>query len=83
MLEYIALAYEFLIIACTLALCIGAFWFVISATKELQHVLHLINDKAHKNRNQSTEVKALLAEYIHAHGIVKQLSTDKAFASIR
>lgn len=74
-LEYIAYWYSFSVIACGLALGIGAYWLAISATKELQRVLHVINDQAQVNERQSNELNTLLfAEFIDAHGTVKQLS---------
>lgn len=77
MLEYIILAYEYFIIACTLALGIGAFWFGISVTKEIQRILHSLNEKAQTNgnRNQSIRLKRLLSKFIDTHAAVKQLST--------
>lgn len=74
-LEYIIWTYEYFIVACTLSLAIGGYWFAISATKEIQHTLHLINDAAQANDVcQSNELKLLIAEFIYAHGVVKKLS---------
>lgn len=60
--------------ACTLALGIGAFWIAISVTKEIQRILHSINNKSHETEIQTNEMMDLFSEYIDAHGIVKQLS---------
>lgn len=72
--EYGTAAGAYFMISCTLALGIGAFWFVISVIKDIQHILHLINNEAHAKKQQSNEMKILFLEYIRAHGIVKQLS---------
>lgn len=72
--EYIIYGYEYLILACTLGLGIGGFWLTIRTTKEIQRLLHITNNKAHVNDNQSNELKAILSEYAHGLGTVKQLS---------
>lgn len=74
LLEYAINAYEFRVDASVLALGIGAFWFAISATKEIRHILHSIGDIAKVRKNRSTELKSLFIEFIDAHWIVKQLS---------
>lgn len=75
-LEYITLAYEYFVIACTLSLGIGAYWIATSATKDIQkHILHSINETARENGNQLSELKNLLSEYNEAHAAIKQLST--------
>lgn len=73
-IEYIVLCYAYLIIACTLALGIGVFCFAISVTKDIQRILHLVNDTAKANTNQSNELKLLLAEFNDVHAATKQLS---------
>lgn len=73
-IEYFIIAYEFLINASTLGLGIGAFWFAVSATKEIRRILNSINDTAQADGNQSFELKVLFAEYIDAHGLLIQLS---------
>lgn len=70
--EYILVGYQCFIVACTLSLFIGVFWFVISAIEEFQHILSIINDKAQANVDQSNELKILFREFIDAHGITKQ-----------
>lgn len=63
------------VVACSLSLGIGAYWLAISGTKEIQRVLHLINDKTEPNENQrNDEMRTSLSEYIYAHAIAKQLS---------
>lgn len=74
LIEYVIVTYEYIMITCTLSLAIGAFWFIISVTKEIQHILHSINDKAQANEDQSNEMQRLFAEYIDAHAALKQLS---------
>lgn len=74
LIEYVIVTYEYIMITCTLGLAIGAFWFIISVTKEIQHILHSINDKAQANEDQSNEMQILFAEYIDAHAALKQLS---------
>lgn len=74
--EYITIGNEFFVIACTLNLAIGAFWFAISLTKQFQHILYLINEKAHANENQSNELKVLFSEFVYAHGTIIQLSIN-------
>lgn len=53
----------------------GAFYIAVSSTIEFQRILHVFNEKGQINLKQSNELKVLLAEYIDAFGIVKQLST--------
>lgn len=72
--EYIELGFELFILACTLAVGIGAFCFAILITGEIQRILRLINDKAQAKKNQSNELMVLFSEFIDAHDIVKQLS---------
>lgn len=76
--EYIILGFEFSVIACTLALGIGAYCFGISAIKEIERLFNLINDEACGNENQPKELKASFSECIEAHVIVKQLSIFRA-----
>lgn len=68
------LCYSYFLIACTLALGIGAFWFIVSTTKEIKHILHSINDTAKAKKKQSDKVKILFAEYVNTHAVIKQLS---------
>lgn len=63
-LEYIICGYEFFIVACTLALGIGAFWLAISVTKEIQRILCLIDEKIHANENQSTDLNILFSGFV-------------------
>lgn len=72
--EYIVFGYEYFLDACTLALGIGAYWFVIALIKEIQHILQSINEKAQANLNQSEVLMVLFTEFIDIHEIVKQLS---------
>lgn len=74
--EYIIVAYEYLIIACTLAFGSGAFWLAISATKEIKRIVHSVNDQIREDENRTIEMKIFIAEFIHVHGIVKQLSSN-------
>lgn len=74
-IEYFVVGYELIVVACTLALGIGAYWFAKSITKEIQRIRHSINDAAQENQNQSNELKLLISEYIHLHASMKQLST--------
>lgn len=81
LLEYGMCAYELFIVACTLSLGIGAFWFAISATTQFQHYLPMINDKASTGVNgQSHEFKILFSAFIDSHGVVKQLSIFHYFS---
>lgn len=73
-IAYVLVGCAYFIIACTLGLGIGAYWFAISSTKEIKHTLHLINDKAH--RNLSNKLKVLFSKFIYGYGIVKQLSIN-------
>lgn len=72
--EYVILGYDFFVVACTIALGIGAFWFAISATKDIQRILHAFMHKAKTNQIQANELKILLAEFIDSHVAIKQLS---------
>lgn len=75
MVEHCILSYELLVVACTLGLGIGAFCIVISTTKEIKHILSLINQKAQSNQcNQLNEMKILITECVVTYGIAKQLS---------
>lgn len=71
-IEYITFAYEYFVIACTWALGICAFWFAISATTELQCILHSINNKHCK----PNELRVFFSEYSYFHGIVLELSIN-------
>lgn len=73
-ITYIIVCYAYIVIACTVTLGIGAFCYVISATKEIQRILNSINHNAHPNENHVNELKILFSEYIHAHRVAKQLS---------
>lgn len=81
-LEYIILSYEYLIIATTLGLGIGAFWFAKAATKEFQRILHVFNEKAQAKKSRSNVLKISLLEFIYTHGIVKQLSRETSFFNL-
>lgn len=78
-ITYIIVGYAYFIVACTITLGIGAYCFVISATTEVQHILHSIHRKAHLNGSQSSKLNVLLPKYIHAHRIVIQLSINLIF----
>lgn len=77
--EYIIVGYEYLVIACTLALGSGAFWYAVSATKEFKRILYSVSDQAREKENRTNEMKMLIAEFIYSHGIVKQLSMPMVF----
>ena len=72
--QYIALGFQYFVAACTLSLGMGEGWFTISATKEIQHILHSIDEKAQINKNRPNELNILFTEFIHLHKVVKQLS---------
>lgn len=59
--EYITCGYEFYVITCALALGIAAYCFVTAITKDLQLILHSINDEARANESQSSELKILFS----------------------
>lgn len=73
-LEYFVLGYQFFLNSCTLGLGIGAFWFAVTATKEIRRILYSIDDETKVNGKRSKKLIGLFAEFIYAHGIVKQLS---------
>lgn len=75
-LQYIIWGYEHFIIACTLSLGIGAFWLTVSITRELQNILHTINNEAQANQKPTNELKILFSEYISAHAAIKRLSEN-------
>lgn len=77
--EYIIFGYEYCLIASTVAFGIGAYLLGIAATKEFQDFLHLINDNAQSNANQSHGLMLLFAEYVDTHATIKQLSIFSAF----
>lgn len=67
-LEYIILGHAHLMIACTSAFGIGAYWFAISIIKNIQRILHSINSKAHAKKIHSNgELMALCSEFIDTH----------------
>lgn len=70
--EYVIFGYEYCVIACSLAVGMGAFWFGISVTKEIQHTLNSINHKAHANKMRSKQLKILFLEFMHAHAAIKR-----------
>lgn len=72
--EYILFGFAYYLIACSFTLVIGAHWFAISVTKEIQGILHSIKDKTRAKSNQSNELNVLFAEFIDTHGAIKQLS---------
>lgn len=63
-------------IACTVAVAIGLYWFAISMVNDIQCILHAIHDKTQSNDNQSIELTALISEVISLHAITKQLSIN-------
>lgn len=73
-LEYTILDYELYWIACTCALGVGAFLLAISLLKEIQCILHSINNSAKVKKHQSNELKVLFSEFIQVHAATKQLS---------
>lgn len=73
-LEYIIFGYEYFVVAVLASFGIGSYYIAISIIKEHQRILNRINDEAHANGNQLKELKKLIAEFIHAHGFVKELS---------
>lgn len=73
-LEYVFASYEYFVIACTLALGIGAFWVAMSLTKEIKRIVHSINHKTKAKMSQSHELMHLFLEFVDAHAAVKQLS---------
>lgn len=78
LLEYIIFGFQMLVVACSLALGIGGYWLAVSATKDIQRMLHLINDKTQPNENQTNdEMNTTFSEYINAHAIEKQLSISQ------
>lgn len=78
-IEYIMFGYGFFAIACTLALGIGAFWFAITASKEIRLILHSINDEAHAKKRQPNKTKELISKYVDIHSAVKQFSIFAIF----
>lgn len=68
------LGYDYVVVTSTLSLAFGGYWFAMSAIKEFQRLLAEISDKAkvEENASESYELKTLVAEFIDAHGIVKQ-----------
>lgn len=70
--EYVIFGYEYCVIACSLALGMGIFWFAISVTKEIQHTLHSINRKTRANKLRPNQMKILFMEFIHAHAAIKR-----------
>lgn len=75
-LEYVAFGYDYVVIASTLAIGIGAYRLTISSTKDFQDFLLIINDNAHTKENQSNKLKTLFAEYVDTHATMKQLSIN-------
>lgn len=78
-IEYVICGYEFFIVAFTLALGIGVFWFGIAVIKELKRIIHSMNNKTKANKSQLNELKVLFSEYIHTHAAIKQLSAFQFF----
>lgn len=75
-LEYIIIGYENGVNTCTLSLGIGIFWIIIASTKRIKHILHKIDDhKTRTNKNYSNKFEQL-AEIVHAHKDLKQLSKN-------
>lgn len=73
-IEYIILGYQWFLNSCTLGLGIGAFWFAVTATKDIRRILRSISVETKINGKRSNKLKVFFAEFIDAHGVVKQLS---------
>lgn len=74
-IEYIILGYEYSIDASSVGLGIGAYLTAISMIKEIQRILHKINNKFQSGKDQSSvELKILFSEFIELHAVTKQLS---------
>lgn len=73
-IEYIIIDYELLIVACTLGLGIGMYWFAISVAKEIKRILRSINIEAQTDEIPAIKVKILFSEYIDTQAAIKQLS---------
>lgn len=76
--EYPIFSLQMFVIACCMALGIGAFWFAISATKDIQRGLHLVNKIAQTCEDRSDELLAQFPEYLDAYSVLKQLSKFQA-----
>lgn len=79
-LEYILYGYQTYVNACTISLGIGIFWFILSSTKSIKHILHRINDRKLPTTENELSRSKLLAEFIHAHNDMKQLSNISVFS---
>lgn len=67
--------YEIFVVACTVTVGVGAYWFAMAVAHEIQCILHSINDKIHEeNWSQPDELTILLREFIDTHGNLKQFS---------
>lgn len=70
-------------IACTLSVAIGGYWFAIAGTKEFQRFSTIFNEEARAKKNRTTKFYTLFTEFLYAHGIFKQLSiVSKMLTSI-
>lgn len=59
-----------------MSLGIGLYWFIISISKEIRHILRIFNDKAaqtNESKEQSNKLRILI-ELIEAHGTINELS---------
>lgn len=72
-IQFIIVAYEFFVIACTLSLAIGAFWFAISSTVDIKQIVHSVDKKVKQKRSERKMIKEFCT-FIHMHSVVKQLS---------
>lgn len=79
LLQFIIIEYQYIILACTLSLGMGAFCCAISVTNEIRRILHIFHAKTQANEIQSNELELLLSEFINAHTVVKQLSESFSF----
>lgn len=73
-IQFGIVAYEFFVIACTLSLAISAFWFATSATKEIERIVHSIDDENVKHKRSDEILFKEFSAFIHIHSVVKQLS---------
>lgn len=75
-LQYIILAYELFVVACTISIVNGALWFTISTTIDLKFILKSINrnGKSYARESDLKKFIKLLHELIYMHANVKQLS---------
>lgn len=70
-LQYMQLVYEFFLLANLITIGVGAFLYLMTTTKDIKYVLHLISLFAQAKRNRQRTIKQY-KEFVEEITLVKQ-----------